>query len=178
MSLARIRSSSARTSAAGGWSATGCQNLTLMPTCSCGGTDRDSQVENDRCGAHDRQASCQPPLPGQSQHRAIVHPDEVEGTESRRSFTTFEMAASAWNLRHHVVEPVLYDDHAWLMRRRARRGRFSDHEEAPAVRRDVVLRAGRPGRCDEVTPLKERHWCCRRSAPVPSSRTPQTSSRR
>jgi len=34
MSLARIRSSSARTSAAGGWSATGCQNLTLMPTCS------------------------------------------------------------------------------------------------------------------------------------------------
>ena len=67
MSLARIRSSSARTSAAGGWSATGCQNLTLMPTCSRGGTDRDSQLENDRCRAHDRQASCQPPLPGQSQ---------------------------------------------------------------------------------------------------------------
>ena len=84
----------------------------------------------------------------------------------------------ARNLRHHVVEPVLYDDHAWLMRRRARRGRFSDHEEAPAVRRDVVLCAGRPSQERRSNAPERAALVCRRPAPVPSSRTPQTSSRR
>ena len=48
MSLARIQSSSARTSAAGGWSATGCQNLTLMPTCNSPRGDRPRQPAGER----------------------------------------------------------------------------------------------------------------------------------
>lgn len=35
-----------------------------MPTCSRGETDRDSELENDRCGAHDRQAAASRNCPG------------------------------------------------------------------------------------------------------------------